>query len=660
VAISFDKLTIKNFGPYYGEHSIDLTVSESAPVVVIFGENTLGKSQLFSALRWCLYGAFAPHQAPEAVAQELPMRLNVPAKLRGDLDLEVSVAFSVSGSTYHLTRHARFFADGSRFSVKPDLRIDASVVPESSIEIEIGRVLHPQISEFFLFDAELLETFYERLDTDRERALIRSSIETVLGIPGLQLAQRDVSELANDAMTRQAKLIENRRQSEAIASRIRELESEAKSIEADRHELTLQLDSGEAELREVSAKLKTLEGLQADIRELEGLEASLADGQANEVEILRGMRRLLASGWRSPASVVLGRTLSRVQDRNSAVNEKNQIIATARTRVTVLEDRAKGGVCPTCEQLLPPPGPETEAELETAKGELSALLAETGGGQLDLELERRVGALIDETTIPKYVDLYRQLSRVRMMQYERGRGQAEIRDRMQGHSAATVRTVVERARALESGISVLRAAEAKNARRADTLAKEQTKLTRELQRLPGSAGSTVALETAFYRYVRDLLSQSVDEFREDVRFRVEADAQKLFLQLIRDPEGYGGLTISADYQIELLDPRGNSRQTSQGGKQLLALSLIGALKRAAIRGGPVVLDSPLGRLDLEHRANVLREWIPALGGQTVLLVQSGELTMEDARTILGNLVGRTYQIVRPSNDPEVAVIEAVN
>jgi hypothetical protein len=106
-------------------------------------------------------------------------------------------------------------------------------------------------------------------------------------------------------------------------------------------------------------------------------------------------------------------------------------------------------VCPTCEQLLPPPGPETEAELETAKGELSALLAETGGGQLDLELERRVGALIDETTIPKYVDLYRQLSRVRMMQYERGRGQAEIRDRMQGHSAATVRTVVERARALE-------------------------------------------------------------------------------------------------------------------------------------------------------------------------------------------------------------------
>ena len=36
-------------------------------------------------------------------------------------------------------------------------------MPEASIETQIGRVFHPQIAEFFLFDAELLETFYERL-----------------------------------------------------------------------------------------------------------------------------------------------------------------------------------------------------------------------------------------------------------------------------------------------------------------------------------------------------------------------------------------------------------------------------------------------------------------------------------------------------------------
>jgi DNA sulfur modification protein DndD len=97
--------------------------------------------------------------------------------------------------------------------------------------------------------------------------------------------------------------------------------------------------------------------------------------------------------------------------------------------------------------------------------------------------------------------------------------------------------------------------------------------------------------------------------------------------------------------------------TSEGGKQLVALSLIGALKQAAVRGGPVVLDSPLARLDLDHRANVLQTWVPWLGNQAILLVQSGELTEEQARNIMGSRIGQEYRIYRPHNDPEEALIE---
>ena len=112
--------------------------------------------------------------------------------------------------------------------------------------------------------------------------------------------------------------------------------------------------------------------------------------------------------------------------------------------------------------------------------------------------------------------------------------------------------------------------EKRNARRVESLAKEKAKLNRELQRLPGSATSAVGFEAAFYHYFNDLLIQCIEEFRSDVRMRVEDDAQRLFLHLIRDPEGYGGLRISEDYQIESLDPRGAPQATSQGGKQLLA------------------------------------------------------------------------------------------
>jgi DNA sulfur modification protein DndD len=187
---------------------------------------------------------------------------------------------------------------------------------------------------------------------------------------------------------------------------------------------------------------------------------------------------------------------------------------------------------------------------------------------------------------------------------------------------------------------------------------EQQRLARQLDKLPG-ARPEVKFEAAFFRYADDLLDKTIDAYRERVRAQVERDAQDMFLQLIHDPTGYGGLRIGSDYNIDLLDTRSEARKTSEGGKQLLALSLIGALKKAAVRGGPVVLDSPLGRLDLKHRANVLGTWIPALGGQAILLVQSGELTKADASTLLGSSVGHAYEILRPSGDPEHVVIEKV-
>jgi len=497
MAIRFGTLIIENFGPYKGRQSIALDTSDEAPVVLIFGENTLGKTQLFSALRWCLYGTFQPHQTIAGATSELPDRLNIPARLEGDTKLEVSVTFTSANRRYQMCRSARFFADGQRVTVKPDLRIDATVIGESDIDVEIGRVLHPQISEFFLFDAELLETFYARLSTDRERTLIRSSIETVLGIPGLQLAQRDVAELANDAATRQAKQIANQRLSEDLTKRIRELESEAQSIEDDRKEVTDQLEIAEAEERTVRQQLKTFEGLQADIREIENLEVAILGGEAEQAALVDEMRKLLSTGWRSLACLPLRRALTEVQARNSAVNQRNAEILAARTRVAVLEDCARGGPCPTCGQALPPPGPEVDLELKAARTALQELLTETGGGNLDLDLERRIAAFVDEATIPRYVEASRKSTHLEILQYERKQRRDQIRERMQGDSAPSIRALAARSRLLETAIGELRKSETKNMRRAESLAKEQTKLTRDLQRVAGASVSRVVYEASF-------------------------------------------------------------------------------------------------------------------------------------------------------------------
>lgn len=70
-----------------------------------------------------------------------------------------------------------------------------------------------------------------------------------------------------------------------------------------------------------------------------------------------------------------------------------------------------------------------------------------------------------------------------------------------------------------------------------------------------------------------------------------------------------------------------------------------------------MLDSPLARLDLKHHEDVLNSWVPELGSQATLLVQSGELTRQQTRSTIGTRIGQAYRIYRPNNDPEEANIE---
>jgi len=654
MSIQFTHVKIKNFGPYRGVQTLDLTTSDASPVVLIHGENTLGKTQLFSALRWCLYGTFEPQQSKASARVGLPERLNRAAARDGENSFEVTIDFEADGEKYSLSRRAQI--DDGLAEASPDLRVGATVVPTSAVDAEVGRLLHPQISEFFLFDAELLQRFYERLSTARERDFIRQSIETVLGIPGLQRAQNDVVKMMSDALNRQAKDAKNAKEATKFRTDLEKLKDEAESVETDRQELAGRLTSAHEELAQVRQELKLVEGLQADVQEQELLEAAISDTRQDIESLKEQMRVVLQEGWKAFARGPVQEALNLVREQNSAYQSRIDDIAEARNRVAVLEERTRGGVCPTCDQPFLPPDDATAQQLEQVQERLNDLEASTGGGSFDLERERKLSGLLDHHTPGVYRSLHERVTDLEVRQYERKRRLDGISDRLLGSSSSNIRVLEQRRKSLEDAIEGIEEAQVENEDRAAKIVAQQKKISESLERLPG-ARPEVVFEASFLRFLEASLRESIAEYRESVRARVESDASKMFLNLVRDPEGHGGLRIESDFAVELLDTRGESRPTSEGGKQLLALALIGALKQAAVRGGPVVIDSPLGRLDLQHRANVLQTWVPSLGAQAILLVQSGELTKEDASAILGARVGRAYEITRPTDDPEIAVIE---
>jgi DNA sulfur modification protein DndD len=76
---------------------------------------------------------------------------------------------------------------------------------------------------------------------------------------------------------------------------------------------------------------------------------------------------------------------------------------------------------------------------------------------------------------------------------------------------------------------------------------------------------------------------------------------------------------------------------SAGENQIFATSLIAALARVSGVKAPLVVDTPLGRLDSKHRANILAFWTQDKSRQVILLSQDEEIDHQFYQGIKGSV-----------------------
>ncbi len=111
--------------------------------------------------------------------------------------------------------------------------------------------------------------------------------------------------------------------------------------------------------------------------------------------------------------------------------------------------------------------------------------------------------------------------------------------------------------------------------------------------------------------------------------RIENLMMESFSQLLHKTELVSHMKIShSNYDVELKDSSGAELSTdslSAGEKQLLATSLLWGLARSSGRAMPLVIDTPLGRLDSSHRQNMSERYFPAASHQVVLLSTDEEI-----------------------------------
>lgn len=153
-------------------------------------------------------------------------------------------------------------------------------------------------------------------------------------------------------------------------------------------------------------------------------------------------------------------------------------------------------------------------------------------------------------------------------------------------------------------------------------------------------------------------------FKEKLTLRklnkLENEVTSCFRYLLHKSNFVGKVVINTNnFALNLYDDLGNlitKNRLSAGEKQLLAIALLWALARVSGRQLPIVIDTPLGRLDSSHRHNLLERYFPTASHQVVLLSTDTEIGEPELKQLhQQNVIAREYLLDYDSEKNQTTV-----
>ena len=141
------------------------------------------------------------------------------------------------------------------------------------------------------------------------------------------------------------------------------------------------------------------------------------------------------------------------------------------------------------------------------------------------------------------------------------------------------------------------------------------------------------------RFLEEATRRKVDRLSESVSGTLKELMHKSTLvdRVEIDPESF---------QITIFDAKKRvvpKERLSEGEKQLFAISVLWGLSRAASQQLPTIIDTPMARLDGEHRQRLLTEYFPAASHQVIILSTDTEVDKDGFQAIQPS-IARAYHL----------------
>lgn len=642
------RITMRNFMPYKGQAIVEFPQDDFRNVMLVFGDNMRGKTSLLNALRWAFYARPMGRHSIPIPLQELP---NKEAASEGDWTVEVHATFEANGHTYDLRRRAEKRASVATptrpedFQVQVFLKKDGMAVQGDLVEAEINLIAPQQVSRFFLFDGELLQEYESLLieGSDQGRQ-IKEAIEQVLGVPSLIQGRDELGTLLKGARKTQQQDLQRVEGLEKHAAQQADLSARQEVLEKDLKALLDQLEQVRTDRSALDDEIEKGQAVFTAKTQLDSLKE-----RRRQIEDYRSQKRverleLLSGAWRDVIELKVSLRRGQLEADRDRLTHEMRTQAGIQTQIAQLEKLLKTSECPTCGQPMHDSlRNETGAQLGRLQGELARFSDNTAAVQnisvqiaslnkiRGINARERLGQ-VNKDLHGHEIELTRLENEIVRLEDEiKGYDTAEIarkrslRDSKVQEEGRLQKDILDRRRDLEK------------------LKNDLSVAQKTIEGLSQARSQHSFIRAKVYTDLEAVFSLSIERLRDRLRKTVETRATEAFHEMTTQ-KAYKGLEINKSYGLSIVDDRGqNVTVRSAGAEQVVALSLIDGLNRTGRSMGPVVMDTPFGRLDLKHRDNILT-YLPGVTSQFVLLVHSGEIRPEYDLEALSPRIGAVYNI----------------
>ncbi|MDW1517650.1 DNA sulfur modification protein DndD [Vibrio sp. Vb5035] len=640
------KLTLNNFRVFRGVHEIDLRpaparLSKNGPIegterpIILFGGlNGAGKTSILSAVRLALFGRQSFSQVlsngeyVEALSELIHKGVGH-GGVQDNASIELEFKYSQNGeeNTYKVIRG---WKRGKKDSLC--LEKDGIQIPELNYEQCQGflnELIPTGIADLFFFDGEKIAELAE----DESGTVLKTAVRRLLGLDVIAKLKSDLN------------IFLKKQGSSALSQSLKEemdsLDEQRISHERNAEKLRGEADIVDAQIELVSRDILSLEnklsqngGAWAKTREDEQqkVDSLLKEKVELEKQIRMEMETSLPFALAPNAMQRLQTQIKQEQQikkKQNFGNELDSFLETLRSKY---------------------PSFDTEMAQSAIADSFKAHVGEFDSAELLLDISDRQANTIDYQLSNLARESFSRFdeARVRLQKVEeeidnasnniaRAPEQEQVQELFADVRALDKKKeklIIEYHALLEEAKRELRQA-LETARQIQKLHDKNKDQSNKDQSISNAQNSILLLEKFGEQLTKARVNQLENEFVQS--YKKLARKEDLQLTASINP---------ATFDVELVDEHGikiNRKAMSAGEKQIYAISILEALGRTSGRKLPIIIDTPLGRLDSHHRDKLVENYFPTASHQVVILSTDTEID-RNYTSLIQDDIARTYEI----------------